>query len=241
MTARLSALLTAALALALLAPADAATANREDATRVLRSGDRRLRIEVLGPVAPARRDELQRWLAEAAGATLAAFGRFPLGDATVRVEQSPSRSRSPVPWGQTLRRDDVAVLLYVREDASLDELRGDWTAGLADGQFDLVVANPPYIATEVIETLEPEVRDHDPRLALDGGADGLDAYRLLAPEILRVLKPTGRFVVEIGYDQKDAVEALFKAAGAVLVETIRDLADRDRVVVGEKKPLETAG
>lgn len=119
-------------------------------------------------------------------------------------------------------------------------LRGDWTEGLADASFDLVVSNPPYIATDVIATLEPEVRDHEPRLALDGGADGLDAYRRLAPEILRVLKPGGRFLVEIGYDQKAAVEALFEAAGAAEVFTARDLSDRDRVVAGLKKPLETA-
>lgn len=135
-------------------------------------------------------------------------------------------------------RDNAASLGLANR---LALLRGDWTAGLESDGFDLVVSNPPYIATHVIETLEPEVRDHEPRLALEGGADGLDHYRVLAPEILRVLKPGGRFAVEIGYDQKAAVEALFKAAGAVFVETIRDLADRDRVVVGEKKPLETAG
>jgi hypothetical protein len=123
-----SALLTAALALALPAPSSAATVNREGATRVLHSGNHRLRVQVLGPVDPARNDELQRWIAEAADATLAAFGQFPLSEATVRVEQSPSHARSPVPWGQTLRRDGVAVLLYVREDASLEELRSDWTA-----------------------------------------------------------------------------------------------------------------
>jgi release factor glutamine methyltransferase len=120
-------------------------------------------------------------------------------------------------------------------------LRGDWTAGLDADSFDLVVANPPYIASEIIETLEPEVRDHEPRLALEGGVDGLDAYRVLAPEILRVLKPGGRFAVEIGFDQKDAVERLFREAGALAVQTIRDLGDRDRVVAGAKKPLETAG
>jgi release factor glutamine methyltransferase len=118
-------------------------------------------------------------------------------------------------------------------------LRGDWTEGLAGDSFDLVVSNPPYIATDVIEELEPEVRDHEPRIALHGGADGLDAYRRLAPEILRVLKPGGRFAVEIGYDQKEAVEALFREAGAAGVQTLRDLADRDRVVAGTKNPLET--
>jgi len=117
-------------------------------------------------------------------------------------------------------------------------MRGDWTWGLGDSSFDLVVSNPPYIANHVIETLEPEVRDHEPRLALEGGADGLDAYRTLAPEILRVLKPGCRFAVEIGYDQKTAVEALFRDAGAAEVTTIRDLGDRDRVVTGLKNSLE---
>ncbi|MDG2520906.1 peptide chain release factor N(5)-glutamine methyltransferase [Caulobacter segnis] len=118
-------------------------------------------------------------------------------------------------------------------------LRGDWTGGLADENFDIVVSNPPYIATDEIETLEPEVRDHEPRLALDGGADGLDPYRILAPEILRVLKPGGLFAVEIGHTQSKDVEALFTAAGGLDVWTIKDLSDRDRVVTGTKKPLET--
>ena len=118
-------------------------------------------------------------------------------------------------------------------------LRGDWTAGLADADFDLVVSNPPYIATDVIETLDPEVRVYEPRLALDGGPDGLDAYRILAPEILRVLRPGGRFLVEIGHDQRAAVEALFRQAGALEVETLPDLSTHDRVVTGVKKPLET--
>ncbi|MDB5438412.1 MAG: prmC [Caulobacteraceae bacterium] len=120
-------------------------------------------------------------------------------------------------------------------------LRGDWTNGLGEASFDLVVANPPYIPSKDIETLEPEVRDHEPRLALDGGPDGLDAYRLLAPEILRVLKPGAPFAVEIGHDQGKAVSALFGQAGAQGVRVAKDLSNRDRVVTGTKKPLETSG
>jgi release factor glutamine methyltransferase len=116
-------------------------------------------------------------------------------------------------------------------------MRGDWTAGLDGGQFDLVVSNPPYIPTAEIATLAPEVRDHEPRLALDGGPDGLDAYRELAPQILRVLAPGGRFAVEIGPEQAGAVETLFRDAGAEALSVTKDLADRERVVSGRKKGL----
>ncbi len=126
-------------------------------------------------------------------------------------------------------RENAANLGLARQVALL---RGDWTRGLGEAGFDLVVSNPPYIRSAEIETLDPEVKDFEPRLALDGGIDGLDAYRLLAPEILRVLKPGGRFAVEIGHDQSTAVEALFRAAGAGDVATLKDLATRDRVVVG---------
>lgn len=134
---------------------------------------------------------------------------------------------------------DNAAALGLGDRVTL--MRSDWTVGLGDDAFDLVVSNPPYIASHVIETLDPEVRDYEPRLALEGGTDGLAHYQTLAPEILRVLKPGGRFAVEIGYDQKDAVEALFRTAGAVSVQTLRDLGDRDRVIAGAKKPLETGG
>jgi release factor glutamine methyltransferase len=133
-----------------------------------------------------------------------------------------------------------AALAVARDNAAslglasrLALLRGDWTAGLETAGFDIVVSNPPYVRSAEIAGLEPEVRDHEPRLALDGGTDGLDAYRILAPEILRVLKPRGKFYVEIGHDQSQAVEALFQAAGATAVATARDLANRDRVVSGE--------
>ena len=82
------------------------------ASRVLRAGDSILNIEVVDPPSAARSEELQVWATEAAGAALAAFGRFPLPTATVRIEQRDSRDSSPVPWGQTLRRDGVSVLLF---------------------------------------------------------------------------------------------------------------------------------
>jgi len=113
-------------------------------------------------------------------------------------------------------------------------LRGDWASGLAPDSFDLVVSNPPYIPSHDIAGLDPEVRDHEPRLALDGGADGLDAYRVLAPEIMAVLKPGGWFAVEFGIGQGAGVKALFSAAGAVDLTIVKDLGDRERVLSGAR-------
>ena len=115
-------------------------------------------------------------------------------------------------------------------------LRTEWAAGFGDDSFDLVVSNPPYIPTGDIPGLDPEVRDHDPHLALDGGEDGLEAYRLLAPEIARILRPGGIFAVEIGWDQGPAVKALFEAAGLTDVKVVRDLGDRNRVVTNGPDP-----
>ena len=121
-------------------------------------------------------------------------------------------------------------------DGRCDFLRTEWATGFGDASFDLVVSNPPYIPSGDIEGLDPEVRDHDPRLALDGGDDGLGAYRDLAPEIRRVLKPDGIFAVEIGWDQGPAVKALFEAQGFADVIVVKDLSDRDRVVTNGPDP-----
>jgi hypothetical protein len=99
-----------------------------DETRILRAGDSELRVEVVGVDDARRRAQLQDWLAEVAKAQLTAFGRYPLHSARVRIEQTDRDDDSPVPWGQTLRRGDAAVLLYVRGDATVPELRADWTA-----------------------------------------------------------------------------------------------------------------
>lgn len=121
-------------------------------------------------------------------------------------------------------------------DNRCDFIRTEWATGFGDQSFDLVVSNPPYIPSDDIPGLDPEVRDHDPVLALDGGPDGLVAYRELAPEIMRILKPGGTFAVEIGWDQGPQVRALFEQAGFENVIVVKDLSDRDRVVTNGPDP-----
>lgn len=99
-------------------------------------------------------------------------------------------------------------------------------------QFDVIVSNPPYIPSAVIEELEPEVRDHEPRGALDGTADGLYFYRILAEECAKHLTPGGHVYFETGYDQGAAVKELLDIHGFKDTRVIQDLAGKDRVVCG---------
>ena len=103
--------------------------------------------------------------------------------------------------------------------------------GGSDAGFDLITSNPPYINSAVIETLEEGVRSFDPRLALDGGPDGLAPYRIIAAEAGNWLKPGGCVLVEIGYDQGEAVADLFVGAGFAGVGIHKDLNGLDRVVI----------
>ncbi|MDR0184342.1 hypothetical protein [Lysobacter arvi] len=118
--------------LAAACAASAAQAPAPDAERTLRAGGSELHVSVTGVDDPRRRAQLQDWLAEVARAQLTAFGRYPLRSARVRIEpvgrETSRDDESPVPWGQTLRRGDAAVLLFVRDDATPAELRADWTA-----------------------------------------------------------------------------------------------------------------
>lgn len=99
-------------------------------------------------------------------------------------------------------------------------------------QFNVIVSNPPYIPSAVIEELEPEVRDHEPRGALDGTADGLYFYRILAEECAKHLTPGGHVYFEIGYGQGAAVKELLDIHGFKDTRVIQDLAGKDRVVCG---------
>lgn len=97
------------------------------------------------------------------------------------------------------------------------------------GSFDLILSNPPYIPTKVVETLSPEVK-YEPRVALDGGADGLDFYRVLITEYPRYLNAGGCMILEIGYDQGEAIKRLSIEAG-MHCEIRKDLGGNDRVVI----------
>ncbi|HRP09403.1 MAG TPA: peptide chain release factor N(5)-glutamine methyltransferase [Terricaulis sp.] len=110
-----------------------------------------------------------------------------------------------------------------------------WGEGL-EGGFDLILSNPPYISSDEIAGLAPEVARHEPRLALDGGADGLDAYRALAPQIAALLAPGGRFALEVGRGQAPAVWALCDQAGLSPEQARADLAGIERMIVGRKRP-----
>jgi release factor glutamine methyltransferase len=109
------------------------------------------------------------------------------------------------------------------------------------GPFDLVVSNPPYIARDDIVGLDADVRDYDPLRALDGGADGLDAYRAIAVSVAPLLCDRARLIVELGVGQADAVEAIFAAQGLVCDALRSDLAGIPRALsVGAKRPVESA-
>lgn len=108
-------------------------------------------------------------------------------------------------------------------------LRSKWLDDV-EGVFDLIVSNPPYIRTGDLKTLQREVREHDPLAALDGGADGLNAYRSIAAHAHRYLTEYGLIAVETGHDQKAEVVGIFAERGYRAVDAARDLGGRDRAI-----------
>lgn len=115
---------------------------------------------------------------------------------------------------------------------SIEFRQGDGFGFLAIGmQFDLIISNPPYIPTAEIETLEPEVRDFDPRGALDGGKDGLDFYRRFSAEAQPLLKPDGRVMLEFGDGQADAIRDIFETQKWIVEAIHADYTQRQRIFI----------
>ncbi len=115
-------------------------------------------------------------------------------------------------------------------------LQGDLFEALIGStpSFDIIASNPPYIESETISTLDPEVRSNEPLLALDGGIDGLDFYRRISKEATSYLKQGGYLVFEIGYNQGQLVSTLLTESGFTNVSVLKDLCNNDRVVLGQK-------
>jgi release factor glutamine methyltransferase len=137
--------------------------------------------------------------------------------------------------GTDLSPDALAVAKENAEALGLQSCarfqKADWFKGV-QGRFDLIVSNPPYIALDEMAGLEPEVRDHEPHLALTPGGGGLDAYRAILRGAPARLMAGGRLIVEIGHSQAAAVNGLFRAAGFTDVRVLPDLGQRDRVISG---------
>lgn len=118
----------------------------------------------------------------------------------------------------------------------IELIRGNGFAALpGNATFDLIISNPPYIPTSEIETLEPEVRDFDPRAALDGGADGLDFYRMFAAEAGARLKPGGKVMLELGDGQSPAVRKLFEDEKWIVEAVKDDYSQRARILIATWK------
>ncbi len=146
----------------------------------------------------------------------------------------PMGSAPTSAWRRLRTASTNAVYLGLADRAAF--VACDYAAALS-GPFDLIVSNPPYIRSAEIAGLATEVRDHDPHRALDGGADGLDAYRALIPQAAQLLAPGGALVVEVGHGQSGDVEGLMTAAGLTPDEPPRaDLAGIRRAVAGRKLP-----
>lgn len=118
-------------------------------------------------------------------------------------------------------------------DGRADIRQSDWF-GKVEGRFDLIVSNPPYLAAPEMLTVAPELRDHEPAMALTDGQDGLSVYRIIAQQAQGYLTAEGRVMVEIGWQQGDDVRAIFEAAGWGSVQLAHDLDNRPRVVCALK-------
>lgn len=114
--------------------------------------------------------------------------------------------------------------------------RSDWFNNIK-GVYDIIISNPPYISTTVVESLSPSVKEYDPLKALDGGEDGLNAYRVLAQELPQVMHEDTLVILEFGYDQGETVPQLFKKHNFKVLEVVKDYGGNDRCVLLQKTKL----
>lgn len=123
-----------------------------------------------------------------------------------------------------------------KNNVRIEFLQGDGFAALPpDARFDLIISNPPYIPTAEIETLQPEVRDFDPREALDGGVDGLDFYRMFAVQAQRLLEPNGKIMLEFGDGQAPAIRKIFENEKWIVEAVKDDYSQRARILIATWK------
>lgn len=135
------------------------------------------------------------------------------------------------PQALEVAEENAKNLLADKEGVSVRFVQSDLFEAV-DGRFDIIVSNPPYIRSDVVETLMPEVRDYEPRIALDGKEDGLDFYRRILSDCTKVLKKGGMLFFEIGYDQAEAVKGMMEQSGFIGVMVMKDFGGLDRVVYG---------
>jgi release factor glutamine methyltransferase len=129
-----------------------------------------------------------------------------------------------------------------RENAEKNKLRGriefvkgsGFAALKTENKFDLIISNPPYIPTAEIETLQPEVRDFDPRAALDGGSDGLDFYRMFAAQAKPFMKSDGKIILEFGDGQADAIKSIFDSEKWIVEAVKQDYSQRARILIARQ-------
>jgi release factor glutamine methyltransferase len=137
-----------------------------------------------------------------------------------------------------ISRDALALAKEnaAKNNVQIEFIQGDRFASTPpDTLFDLIISNPPYIASAEIETLEPEVKDFDPRTALDGGADGLDFYRMFAVEAKPFLKPGGKIMLEFGDGQAPAIRQIFENEKWVVEALKDDYSQRARILIASWK------
>jgi release factor glutamine methyltransferase len=200
----------------------------------------RLRLAV-GPGVFVPRPETEG-LADRAASRLRAAGPSPVAvDVCAGSGAIACFLAAEVPGARVLATElDPGALAWARLNAGrhgVEVLTGDLDAPLPAelaGRLDVLCANVPYVPSGAIATLPRDVRDHEPRLSLDGGPDGLDVFRRLAGRAGHWLAPGGRLYAEIGEDQAEAAAALLTAAGLAEVGVHQDLVGRDRIVEGTR-------